>query len=124
MRVRIPEPLGLPTQPKVEPKLLKLLAARSRSIFPVEVYRILADDFELSLAQREVRPKSSTEPAWNWRVRRAMQRLVAQGQAYHPQAGKWAATQYGRSLQRAREQHGPKVKGVIDEDILILGGDA
>ena len=78
MKVRIPDSLKLPPQLEVEAELLKLLAARSPPLATAEVYRILAETFALTpwqrQAPREGSPHSS-DPAWNWLVRRAMQRL-------------------------------------------------
>jgi len=96
--------LNLPPQAEVEGKLLQLLAARSRPLTTTEVYRSLADIFNLSLAQRDARRERGNDPAWNWLVRRAMQRLVAKGWADHRQHASWAATEKGRSIQQEREK--------------------
>jgi hypothetical protein len=90
MKVRIPDTLKLPAQAAVEHELLKLLNARSRGLATTEAYRILADTFQLTPAQRDARRESSSDPAWHWLVRRAMQRLVKNGWACHTQRGFWA----------------------------------
>jgi Mrr N-terminal domain len=100
MKVRALESLKLPLQRDVEAELLKLLAARSQPSVITEVYRTLADTFRLTLVQRQAPRgaafRSSFEPAWNWLVRRAMQRLQKEGWACRPQYGFWAATEKGR----------------------------
>lgn len=110
MKVRIPDTLNLPAQAKVEAELLKLLASRSRSLGTAEVYRTLAETFGLSRAQREARREaSSSDPAWNWLVRRAMQRLEKEGWAQRPEHGAWAVTEKGRGEQRIREHGLPDI---------------
>ena len=111
MKLRVPDTVKLPEQAKVEAELLKLLASRLRPLSSTEVYRTLADTFELSPAQQVARRhESSTDPAWHWLVRRAMQRLQAQKWAYRPGHALWAATIAGKS----------QVEG-IQEDIFGRG---
>ena len=118
MRVRIADTLGLPPQAEVEIELLKLLASRSRLRLFTEVYRLLADTFGLTSSQRVARREvARPDPAWNWLVRRAMQRIQKEGWAY-PRHGQWAATAKGRTLQRSREQFGTKVVGVVEHDLF------
>ena len=115
MKVRIPDSLKLPAQRDVETELLKLLAARSRPLATQEAYRILADTFNLTSAQRDARPERSSDPAWHWLVRRAMQRLVKEKWACHTQHGLWAATEEGRSAQRGRERYAAGLDIFTDE---------
>jgi len=119
MKVRIPDSLGLPTQSKAEDELLKLLASRSRPLSTSEAYRQLADACGLTQAQRSARAEGvRAESAWNYRVRWAMDRIEKNGWAERIQRGMWTATANGREIQRAREQSGSKVIGVIDQDIF------
>lgn len=99
MKFRIPDTLGLPVQSKVETELLKLLAARSRPLATAEVYRALADTFGLTLSQRTARwREGSADPAWNWLIRRAMERIEKKEKwAYRPERGLWGATETGRN---------------------------
>lgn len=106
MKVNILEILELPAQPKVEAELLKLLAVNSRPLSTTEIYRRLADAFGLTASQRVARRQATRlDPAWNWLVRRAMQRLEAEGWAYRPERAAWVVTKKGRSQQHLR-QHG------------------
>jgi hypothetical protein len=106
MKVRIPDNLGLPAQQKVEAELLKLLVFNPRPLSTSEIYRQLADTFALTPSQRVARREPARlDPAWNWLVRRAMQRLEAEGWAYRPDRAVWAVTEMGRSQQQLR-QHG------------------
>ena len=106
MKINIVEKLGLPPQPKVEAELLKLLAVNSRPLSTTEIYRRLADAFGLTASQRVARHQATRlDPAWNWLVRRAMQRLEAEGWAYRPERAAWVVTEKGRSQQQLR-QHG------------------
>jgi hypothetical protein len=119
MKVRIPDTLKLPPQAKVEVELLKLLAARSRPLAPTEAYRALADTFRLTSVQQQAPREGSvrsSDPAWNWLVRRAMQHLKDEGWAYHPQHGFWAATEEGRSAQRGRDRYAAGGDIFADED--------
>jgi hypothetical protein len=98
MSVPIPDKLRLPDQSRVETELLKLLAFNSRPLSTLEIYRQLADAFALTASQRVARREAARlDPAWNWLVRRAMQRLEAEGWAYRPDRAKWVATEKGRS---------------------------
>ena len=119
MKVRIPDSLRLPTQAKAEDELLKLLASRSRPLSTNEAYRTLADSCGLTPAKRAARPEGGrAEPAWNYRVRWAMDRIRRKGWARSTEHGMWTATATGRKLQRAREQSGPKVVGIIEDNIF------
>jgi restriction endonuclease Mrr len=120
MKVRIPDKLGLPAQEKVETELLKLLASGSRPVSTAEAYRRLADTFGLTAAQRTAPSEGGRgEPAWNYRVRWAMEHIEKEkGWARRIQRGMWTATAAGKTIQRAREQSGSKVVGVIEDDIL------
>ena len=98
MSVRIPDKLRLPDQLKVEAELLKLLALNLRPLSTSEIYRRLADAFALTASQRVARREvARLDPAWNWLVRRAMQRLEAEGWAYRPDRAMWVVTEKGRS---------------------------
>jgi restriction endonuclease Mrr len=119
MKIRIPDSLGLPTQAKTEDALLKLLASRSRPVPTSEAYRALADACGLTQAQRVARAEGGrAEPAWNYRVRWAMDRIEGKGWAHRTQRGMWTATAMGRTVQRARQQSGSKVVGVVEHDIF------
>ena len=96
MKVRVPDSLGLPAQPKVEAELVRLLASRSQPSPTAEAYDILAKIFGLSSEQRVARFEGARDPAWNWLVRRTMQHLEDAGWAYRPQRGLWIATSAGR----------------------------
>ena len=106
MKVNILEKLDLPPQPKVEAELVKLLAFNLRPLSTTEIYWRLADTFGLTASQRVARRQATRlDPAWNWLVRRAMQRLEAEGWAYRPERAAWVVTEKGRSHQQFR-QHG------------------
>jgi hypothetical protein len=95
----MPEKLGLPPQPKVEAELLKLLAFSPRPRPTSEIYRLLADAFGLVASQRVARREATRpDPAWNWLVRRALQRLEAEGWAYRPERGAWVVTKRARAF--------------------------
>jgi hypothetical protein len=99
MKVCMPEKLGLPPQPKVEAELLKLLAVSPRPLRTSEIYSLLADAFGLAASQRVVRRDvTRSDPAWNWLVRRALQRLEAEGWAYRPERGAWVVTKRGQAF--------------------------
>jgi hypothetical protein len=98
----------MPSQPKVEAELLKLLAFNSRPLSTIEIYRPLADTFELTALQGAARRRATRlGPAWSWLVRRSMQRLETGGSAYRPARAAWVITEKGRSHQQLR-QHGPR----------------
>jgi|SRR5580704_6918973 hypothetical protein len=101
MKVRMPDKFGLPAQPKVEAELLKLLAFSPQPLSTNEIYRLLADTFRLVASQRAVRREATRpDPAWNWLVRRALQRLEAEGWVYRPERGAWVVTKKGRASGR------------------------
>jgi hypothetical protein len=120
MKLRIPDGVSLPAQAKVEGELLKLLASSQRPLASSEVYRMLADTFMLAATQQVARRDTARlEPAWNWLVRRAMQRIEKEeGWACRPRCGQWSATGRGRIIQNARARSASKVVGVIEWDIL------
>jgi hypothetical protein len=98
MKIQTPDKLSLPPQSKVEVELLKLLAFSQGPLVTSEIYRRLADTFKLTASQRAVRREATrTDPAWNWLVRRAIQRLEAEGLAYRPARGAWVVTEKGRT---------------------------
>ena len=103
MSVATPDKLKLPDLSKVEAELLKLLVVNLRPLSTIEIYHRLADAFALTASQRVARREvTRLDPAWNWLVRRAMQRLEAEGCAYRPDRAMWVATEKGRSRQHFR----------------------
>jgi hypothetical protein len=110
MKIKMLEKLDLPPQSKVEAELLKLLAFNSRPLSTTEIYQRLADTFGLTASQRVARRQATRlDPAWNWLVRRVMQRLEAEGWAYRPERAAWVVTQKGRSQQQLRQQGLPDI---------------
>ena len=91
MEQRVP----LPSQPRVEWELLKLLHL-ARSMPTAEVYRVLADHFVLDSEQRSrMIGEVVHENAWHNLCRQARRRLVDQGWVKRYPHAQWSITASG-----------------------------
>lgn len=95
---RFLEFVSLPSQTEVETKLFHHLKSFTRPVEAATFYDLLAEDFNLSLAQRGVGPRN--DPCWHYLVRQAKRRLVDEGLVRKPldgRPGPWILTSTGRN---------------------------
>ena len=90
-------PLSLPTESKVRAALHDLLVSRfPEPVTPQDAYDVLAQQFQLSAALRNIRMENSDEGHWENRVRQARRKLVAAGVIDNSSHGVWTLAKHGR----------------------------
>jgi hypothetical protein len=90
-------PLSLPTESKVRAALHDLLVSRfPEPVTPQDAYDVLAQQFQLSVALRNVRMENTDEGHWENRVRQARRKLVAAGVIDNASHGVWTLAKHGR----------------------------
>lgn len=99
---------GLPTQSKVEQKLLRFLYRFPNGRTAQQVYGPLADAFNLTSRQRHALLQSGEERAWENRVRQARRRLVEQGLLNNTTRDRWILTIQGRREAEWLEETGER----------------